>query len=167
LERGLRKGRRPEEAREPGEGSRDVDDFDEAARPSKADIHAKAAYSSGMSRVGFSRIAVLGCSGSGKSTLAAKLASDLDLPFFPTDDVYWRANWTPAPASEVEAWLDATTASSCWVLDGNFDGQRDILWARADLAVWLDLLWLTTVSAVFSETSVGGSAGSQSGAASA
>ena len=51
-----------------------------------------------------SRIVVLGCSGSGKSTLAAALAEQLDLPFVPTDDVYWRPDWTPVPSSEVRTW---------------------------------------------------------------
>ena len=91
------------------------------------------------------RIVVLGCSGSGKSTLAAQLADQFGLPFFPTDNVYWRADWTPVPEAEVRGWLDATTSSARWVLDGNFDAQRDLLWSRAQLAVWLDLPWTTTV----------------------
>jgi hypothetical protein len=91
------------------------------------------------------RIVVLGCSGSGKSTLARALAERLALPFVPTDDIYWRADWTPTPEAEVRAWLEATTAQPAWVLDGNFDAQRDILWGRAQLAVWLDLPWTTTV----------------------
>ena len=37
------------------------------------------------------------------------------------------------------------TARERWVLDGNFDAQREILWGRAELAVWLDLPWITTV----------------------
>ena len=94
------------------------------------------------------RIVVLGCSGAGKSTLAAQLAKQWDLPFFPTDEVYWRSDWTPVPETEVRAWLDATTASTRWVLDGNFDTQRDLLWSRAQLAVWLDLSWATTVLSV-------------------
>lgn len=94
------------------------------------------------------RIVVLGCSGSGKSILAAQLAAKFGLPFIPTDDVYWRTDWTPAPAAEVRAWLDETTSSSRWVLDGNFDAQRDLLWSRAELAVWLDLSWTTTVLGV-------------------
>lgn len=94
------------------------------------------------------RVIVLGCSGSGKSTLAARLADRLDLPFVATDALYWRDGWTPTPAADLRDWLDATTASPRWVLDGNFDAQRDILWARADLAIWLDLPWVTTVGRV-------------------
>jgi hypothetical protein len=94
------------------------------------------------------RIVILGCSGSGKSTLAAQLAIKWDLPFFPTDDVYWRSDWTPVPDTEVRTWLDATTVSRRWVLDGNFDAQRDLLWSRAQLAVWIDLSWTTTVLSV-------------------
>lgn len=94
------------------------------------------------------RIVILGCSGSGKSTLAAQLADQFGLPFFPTDNVYWRPDWTPVPEAEVRAWLDATTSSARWVLDGNFDAQRDLLWPRAELAVWLDLPWTITVLSV-------------------
>ena len=85
------------------------------------------------------RIAVVGCSGSGKSTLAAVLAARLELPLLATDAVFWTADWRPTPANEVRAWLDIATAGVRWVTDGNFDGERDLLWARADLIVWLDL----------------------------
>ena len=91
----------------------------------------------------FSRVLVLGCSGSGKSTLGARLARHLGLPFVATDDVYWRTDWTPVPEPEVR-----TSAAPRWVLDGNFDVQRDVLWGRAELAVWLDLPWTTTVARV-------------------
>ncbi len=96
----------------------------------------------------FSRVVVLGCSGSGKSTLGAKLARLLDLPLLATDGVYWRNDWTPVPEAEVRVWLNEATAAPRWVLDGNFDAQREILWGRAELAVWLDLPWTTTVRRV-------------------
>jgi len=92
-----------------------------------------------------SRVIILGCSGSGKSTLGVALAERFGLPFVPTDNIYWGPGWTPVPASEVRAWLEKTTAEERWVLDGNFDAQRDLLWGRADLAVWLDLPWIVTL----------------------
>jgi energy-coupling factor transporter ATP-binding protein EcfA2 len=85
------------------------------------------------------RIAVIGCSGSGKSTLASALAAQLGLPYVATDSVFWTADWRPTPAAEVRAWLPAATDAERWVTDGNFDADRDLLWARADLIVWLDL----------------------------
>jgi hypothetical protein len=85
------------------------------------------------------RIAVLGCSGSGKSTLAAALAARLGLPYLATDALFWTDDWRPTPATEVRAWLAGATAAGRWVTDGNFDSDRDLLWARADLIIWLDL----------------------------
>ena len=85
------------------------------------------------------RIAVIGCSGSGKSTLAAALAARFDLPYVATDPIFWTADWRPIPHHEVRAWLDSAGAAERWVTDGNFDGDRDLLWPRADLIVWLDL----------------------------
>jgi energy-coupling factor transporter ATP-binding protein EcfA2 len=85
------------------------------------------------------RIAVLGCSGSGKSTLAAHLAGRLGLPYLATDHIFWTDDWRPTPSAEVRAWLAAAVAQERWVSDGNFDSDRDLLWTRAELIVWLDL----------------------------
>jgi len=95
--------------------------------------------------VSFERIIVIGCSGSGKSTLAAALAARLALPYTPTDPVYWTDDWRPTPASDVRAWADRATSADRWVLDGNFDAERDLVWDRAQLAVWLDLPLMTTL----------------------
>ncbi len=91
------------------------------------------------------RVVVLGASGSGKSTLAAALAGRLALPYHATDPVFWAAGWRATPEAAVRAWLVETTAAPSWVLDGNFVSHRDVLWARADLAVWLDLPFTTCV----------------------
>jgi adenylate kinase family enzyme len=85
------------------------------------------------------RVAVVGCSGSGKSTLAAALASRLELPYLATDAVFWTGDWRPTPRVDVRAWLEEATSAARWVSDGNCDGDRDLLWARADLIVWIDL----------------------------
>ena len=91
------------------------------------------------------RIIVLGCSGSGKSTLAPMLAARLALPCLASDPVYWTADWRPVAAADVRAWADAATSAEAWVLDGNFDAERDLAWGRAELAVWLDLPFTTTL----------------------
>jgi adenylate kinase family enzyme len=96
----------------------------------------------------FRRIIVVGCSGSGKSTLAPLVAARLALPYLATDGVYWTVDWRPTPAAEVSAWVDAATSGEAWVLDGNFDAERDLVWARAELAVWLDLPFTTTLARV-------------------
>jgi adenylate kinase family enzyme len=84
------------------------------------------------------RILVLGSSGSGKSTLARKLAARLDLPYAPTDHAFWAPAWRPTPPEELRAWIDDQTAQDAWVLDGNFDVLRELIWSRAQLAIWLD-----------------------------
>jgi hypothetical protein len=92
-----------------------------------------------------SRIAVIGCSGSGKSTFAPRVAERLGLPYVSTDAVFWTPDWKPTPSAEVRAWLEAATAADAWVTDGNFDDMRHVLWARAELIVWIDLPLATTL----------------------
>lgn len=84
------------------------------------------------------RVLVIGVSGSGKSTLAHALSQKLGLPFVPTDDLYWKPNWQRVSTKALRASLDAITQAPRWVLDGNFDDLRELVWARADTILWLD-----------------------------
>ena len=84
------------------------------------------------------RIVVIGSSGSGKSTCAEEIAARLGLPYILTDPLYWGENWRRVPLAEVHRQIDAVTTRPQWVLDGNFDDARELVWARADTLVWLD-----------------------------
>ncbi len=85
------------------------------------------------------RVLVIGVSGSGKSTLAQRLAGLTGLPYIATDPFYWEANWHTASEESVRRRVEAATAADTWILDGNFDGERALVWGRADTLIWLDL----------------------------
>ena len=88
------------------------------------------------------KILVIGCSGVGKSTFAAQISRKTDLPFTPTDPFYWKPNWQLNPIENVIELVDVATQQNAWVLDGNFDDWRGIVWQRADTIVWLEYpLW--------------------------
>lgn len=84
------------------------------------------------------RVLVIGVSGAGKSTLAAALSQKLGLPFVPTDDLYWKPGWQRISSEALQGPLDAITREPRWVLDGNFDDLRELVWVRADTILWLD-----------------------------
>jgi GTPase SAR1 family protein len=84
------------------------------------------------------RILIIGVSGSGKSTLAQRVSERLGLPYFATDPFYWEPNWRPASPERVRQQLRNVLAHDAWVLDGNFDDERTLVWSRADCIVWLD-----------------------------
>jgi hypothetical protein len=84
------------------------------------------------------RILVIGVSGSGKSTAASRIAQMTGLSYIPTDPFYWKGGWIPTSADEVGILVDEATQGESWVLDGNFDSLRDLVWSRADTIVWLD-----------------------------
>jgi len=86
----------------------------------------------------FDRVVVVGTSGSGKTTLAAAIASRTGAPNVELDALHWQPGWTPAPREELRATIDAFTSRPRWVVDGNYDSLRDIVWPRATLIVWLD-----------------------------
>ena len=85
------------------------------------------------------RVSVVGTSGVGKSTVASALARVLGADFLELDSLQHQADWTPLPTSEFRAAVAAAAAGECWVIDGNYSRVRDIVWARADTVVWLDL----------------------------
>jgi adenylate kinase family enzyme len=85
------------------------------------------------------RVSVVGTSGSGKSTLGAALAKRLGTDFLELDSVFHQPGWVPLPEEEFRRRVGDAVAGERWVVDGNYSKVRDIVWARADTVVWLDL----------------------------
>ena len=85
------------------------------------------------------RVSVVGNSGSGKSTLGAALAARLGVRHVELDSIFHQPGWTELPRDEFRARVEALAAGDAWVIDGNYTSVRDLVWARADAVVWLDL----------------------------
>ena len=89
------------------------------------------------------RIALVGSPGSGKTTVAAELARRLGLTHVELDAVFHQPSWGELPRDEfrsrVAAALDGHDGRDGWVVDGNYAAVQDLVWARADTVVWLDL----------------------------
>jgi adenylate kinase family enzyme len=87
------------------------------------------------------RVVVVGSSGAGKSWLGSRLAAALDVPFVELDAIHHGPGWTELPAEEMRRRLDVRCpADGAWVVDGNYSAKGgDLVRARADTIVWLDL----------------------------
>jgi adenylate kinase family enzyme len=66
------------------------------------------------------RILILGNSGSGKSTLARRLGSDLDIPCFHMDRLFWNPRWQKSSDEELLAKVTEAVKGEDWVIDGNY-----------------------------------------------
>lgn len=97
------------------------------------------------------RILIAGTSGAGKPTLARRIAELAGLPYTELDSLYHGPGWTPRPESvdEVTALAHGTAGVSEW----QYAAVRDLLAARADLLVWLDLpFWRAVLPRVVRRT---------------
>ncbi len=84
------------------------------------------------------RIVVLGTTGSGKTTLGRTVAHHLGVPFVELDALIHGPNWVDAPPDVFRARAAAATAGDGGVVDGNYPVVRDVIWPRAETAIWLD-----------------------------
>jgi len=84
------------------------------------------------------KVVVIRATGAGKSTFAEQVAARLGLPYIPTDPLYWPEGWRRVPLAEVHSRVATVAEQPRWVLDGNFDDAREVVWARADTLIWLD-----------------------------
>lgn len=82
---------------------------------------------------------VVGNSGSGKSTLAKAIAARLGVPHVEMDALFHQPGWRELPAEEFRSVVAAAAAEPAWVIDGNYNAVREVIWERADTVVWLDL----------------------------
>ena len=98
------------------------------------------------------RISVVGSSGSGKTTFARQLATKLHLPHVELDSLFWDADWTQVDNDTFRARVGDATAGDAWVADGNYARARDIVLARADTVVWLDLPLGTCLGRILKRT---------------
>jgi len=85
------------------------------------------------------RVSVVGNSGSGKSTLARAIAVRLGVPHVEMDALFHQPGWRELPAEEFRAVVAAAAAEPAWVIDGNYNAVREVIWEQADTVVWLDL----------------------------
>jgi adenylate kinase family enzyme len=87
------------------------------------------------------RIAAVGTTGAGKTTLAKALAAELALPHIELDALHWGAGWQALTQTGPEEFVHRVAtaiAADAWVLDGNYEVVRNLIWTRATHLVWLD-----------------------------
>jgi adenylate kinase family enzyme len=84
------------------------------------------------------RVAVVGSVGCGKSTLARELARRAKLPYVELDALRYQANWTKTAERAYYDDVVRVAGTGEWLIDGNYEITRDIVWVRAQLLVWLD-----------------------------
>jgi adenylate kinase family enzyme len=87
------------------------------------------------------RVVVVGACGSGKTTVGRALAARIGAPFVELDALHHGPAWSVRPTFSQD--VELATRAPRWVVDGNYSGERDMIWSRADTVVWIDLpLWL-------------------------
>jgi len=84
-------------------------------------------------------VSVVGNAGSGKTTLAGALADAIGAPHLELDSIFHQPNWEPLDVKLFRAQVADFIAGDAWVVDGNYSAVRQLVWARADTVIWLDL----------------------------
>ncbi len=91
-------------------------------------------------------ISVVGTIGSDKITVAREISRRLHNPHFELDSVHWEVNWVEAPDPVFQERVKQALGNNSCVVDRNYHQVRDIVWSRADTAVWLDYSFRIIVS---------------------
>jgi adenylate kinase family enzyme len=93
------------------------------------------------------RVAVTAsASGNGKTTVGKQLAERLGVPFVELDALVHGPNWSEISDEGLRELVEPIAAGDGWVIDGGYRHKiGDLVLARADTVIWLDLpirVWL-------------------------
>jgi adenylate kinase family enzyme len=79
-------------------------------------------------------------SGSGKTTVGRQLAAELGVPFVELDALVHGPNWAEISDEGLRELVEPIVAGDGWVIDGGYRRKiGDLVLARADTVVWIDL----------------------------
>jgi adenylate kinase family enzyme len=87
------------------------------------------------------RILVVGTSGAGKTTIARRIAAVVGVPHVELDALHWGPGWQALSITDPDEFarrVGAAVAADAWVVDGNYNAVRELIWSRATHLVWLD-----------------------------
>lgn len=96
------------------------------------------------------RVLIAGTSGSGKTTLATRIAVVTGAPHIEIDALFHGPDWTPLPSFEAD--VEEFSARPRWVTEWQYPPVRELLAARADTLIWLDLPRATVMRHVTDRT---------------
>ena len=82
---------------------------------------------------------MVGNSGSGKTTVARELAARLGAEHIELDALFHQPGWQELNRDTFRAVVAERAEGERWVMCGNYSSALDVVWARADTVVWLDL----------------------------
>ena len=85
------------------------------------------------------RVTIIGPGGAGKSVLARRLGAAWDLPVRHLDAAFWGPGWRATPPDLWREVVSGLAAGDRWVIEGGYPEVLDVVLARTELAVLLDL----------------------------
>ena len=86
----------------------------------------------------YRRVVVIGTTSSGKSTLAEQLSARTGLTYVELDALYWEPNWQGVDDETFCARVEAAIQTERWVVAGNYNKARKLIWPKAEAIIWLD-----------------------------
>jgi adenylate kinase family enzyme len=100
----------------------------------------------------YQRVVVIGTSCCGKTTLAKELAQRLECQHIELDALHWLPNWVERPAEQFRTLVRTAIADDRWIVDGNYQVVRDIVWPRATSVIWLNYSFATVFGRALGRT---------------